>query len=182
MKELSLHILDIGQNSVSAGASLIQILVEENTGEDVLRITIKDNGSGMDQETAGRVVDPFYTSRTTRKVGLGIPMFKANAELCGGSFKLESQIGLGTMLCAVFKRSHIDRVPLGNMADTVMAMVMANPQGDLLYRHILDGKSFTMDTREIREVLGDVPLDDVSVLLWVKEYVDEGLAELGAPL
>ncbi len=179
MKELSLHILDIGQNSVSAGASLIEIIVEENSVKDTLRITVKDNGRGMSAETLGKVVDPFYTSRTTRKVGLGIPMFKANAEQCAGAFKLVSEVGVGTELCAEFKRSHIDRVPLGNMADTIMAMVMANPQGDLRYLHTVDECSFSVDTREMREALGDVPLDDVSVLMWIKEYVEEGLSEMG---
>ncbi len=179
MKELSLHILDIGQNSVSAGASLIEITVEEDSAENTLCITIKDNGSGMDTETVSKVTDPFYTSRTTRKVGLGIPMFKANAEQCGGSFTLESQLGHGTMLSAVFERSHIDRVPLGNMADTIMAMVMANPEGELVYHHAFNGNAFVMDTREMRNALGDVPLDDVAVLLWIKEYVAEGLSEIG---
>lgn len=179
MKELSLHILDIGQNSVSAGADFIEIIVDENTIMDSLDILIRDNGCGMDAETAQKVIDPFYTSRTTRKVGLGIPMFKANAEQCEGSFKLTSAPGVGTTLEALFKRSHIDRVPLGNMADTIMAMVMANPQGDLLYRHSLDEKVFAMDTREFREALGDVPLDEVEVLIWIKGYVAEGLSDIG---
>ncbi len=179
MKELSLHILDIGQNSVSAGANLIEIIVEENTQQDALRIIIRDNGCGMDADTALKVVDPFYTSRTTRKVGLGIPMFKANAEQCDGTFNLESEPGAGTTLQALFKRSHIDRVPLGNMADTIMAMVMANPQGDLLYKHSLNDRIFAMDTRELREALGEVPLDEVEVLLWIKGYVAEGLVEIG---
>lgn len=179
MKELSLHILDIGQNSVSAGADLIEISVCEYTQKDLLSITVRDNGCGMDAETALKVVDPFYTSRTTRKVGLGIPMFKANAEQCEGSFKLESEPGVGTILEAAFKRSHIDRVPLGSMADTIMAMVMANPEGDLVYRHSFDAGEFVMDTRELREVLGDVPLGEIDVLLWIKGYVEEGLAEIG---
>ncbi len=179
MKELSLHILDIGQNSVSAGADFIEIIVDEDTIMDSLDILIRDNGCGMDAETAQKVIDPFYTSRTTRKVGLGIPMFKANAEQCEGSFKLTSAPGVGTTLEALFKRSHIDRVPLGNMADTIMAMVMANPKGDLLYRHSLDEKVFAMDTREFREALGDVPLDEVEVLIWIKGYVAEGLSDIG---
>lgn len=179
MKELSLHILDIGQNSVSAGASLIVISISEKTVEDFLAITIEDNGCGMDAETVKKVTDPFYTSRTTRKVGLGIPMFKANAELSNGKFELESELGKGTVLTAVFQRSHIDRVPLGDMADTIMAMVMANPDGDLIYRHNLDDREFVMDTQEMRAALGDVPLDDVQVLLWVKGYVAEGLEEIG---
>lgn len=179
MKEISLHILDIGQNSVSAGANLIEIFIDEDTVKDWMRIEIRDNGCGMDAETVQKVIDPFYTSRTTRKVGLGIPMFKANAEQCGGTFSLESEPGVGTSLTAVFGRSHIDRVPLGNMADTIMAMVMANPQGDLIYRHHLDGAEFAMDTHEMREALGDVPLDEVAVLLWIKGYVAEGLTEIG---
>lgn len=180
MKELSLHILDIGQNSVSAGASLIEILIDEDTVKDRLSILIRDNGCGMDAETVARVTDPFYTTRTTRKVGLGIPMFKANAELCEGTFRLESEPGAGTELEAVFTRSHIDRVPLGNMADTAMAMVMANPDGDLIYRHTLDQAVFELDTREVRAALGEVPLDEVDVLMWIKGYVAEGLAEIGA--
>jgi len=182
MKELSLHILDIGQNSVSAGAALIEILVTEDTVKDVLGITIRDNGCGMDAETVQKVVDPFYTSRTTRKVGLGIPMFKANAEQCEGCFDLESEPGVGTTLKAVFKRSHIDRVPLGNMADTIMAMVMASPDGDLVYRHSLDGHAFAMDTREMREALGEVSLGEIEVLFWIKGYVEEGLTEIGVGL
>lgn len=179
MKELSLHILDIGQNSVTAGASLIEILITEDTALDKLCILIRDDGCGMDAETVAKVTDPFYTTRTTRKVGLGIPMFKANAELCEGSFRLQSAPGAGTELEAAFRRSHIDRVPLGDMADTIMAMVMANPKGDLIYRHSLDQRVFQVDTREMRAALGEVPLDEVEVLLWVKGYVAEGLAEIG---
>jgi len=171
--------LDIGQNSVTAGASLVEILIAEDTAKDRLSILIRDNGCGMDAETAAKVTDPFFTTRTTRKVGLGIPMFKANAELCDGSFRLQSAPGVGTELEAVFRRSHIDRVPLGDMADTIMAMVMANPRGDLLYRHSLDQRTFEVDTREMRAALGEVPLDEVEVLLWVRGYVAEGLAEIG---
>jgi len=182
MKELSLHILDIGQNSISARADLIEIIIEEDSQKDSLAITIKDNGCGMDAETVQKVIDPFYTSRTTRKVGLGIPMFKSNAEQCDGYFSLISQPEVGTSLVAGFKRSHIDRVPLGNMADTIMAMVMANPDGDLVYRHSFDAQTFSMDTREMREALGEVPLGETAVLLWIKEYVAEGLSEIGANL
>jgi len=179
MKELSLHILDIGQNSVSAGAALIEIEIIEDHTQDILSIKIIDNGCGMDEETVRKVIDPFYTSRTTRKVGLGVPMFKANAEQCSGTFKIESQLGVGTVVEATFQHSHIDRVPLGDMPETIMAMVMANASGELVYRHTLDSRNFTFDTREIREVLGDdVPLDSLDVLLWIKGHVEEGLQEL----
>lgn len=177
MKELSLHILDIGQNSVSAGATLVELDITEDHGADVLYIRLSDNGCGMDAETVAKVIDPFYTSRTTRKVGLGVPMFKNNAEQCGGWFRIESELGRGTTVEAQFQHSHIDRVPLGNMPDTIMMMVMANPGGELIYRHAVDERVFTFDTREIRAALGDdVPLDTLDVLMWVKDYVQEGLS------
>ena len=115
MRELSLHILDIAQNSIKAEAECLRIAVIEDLINDKLTIKIKDDGTGMDADTVKKVVDPFYTTRTTRKVGLGIPLFKLSAEQCGGYFEIKSQLGIGTEITAVFKHSHIDRVPLGNM-------------------------------------------------------------------
>ena len=179
MKELSLHILDIAQNSVSAKASLIKLEIEENLKDDKLIIKIIDNGKGMDEETVEKVVDPFYTSRTTRKVGLGIPMFKSNAEMCDGKFSLTSELGKGTEVIAEFKHSHIDRVPLGDMPETIMALVMSDLDTDVYYKHTLNNREFVFSTIEIKKVLGhDVPLNDVEVLMWVKEYVEQGLNEL----
>lgn len=179
MRELSLHILDIVQNSISADATIVEIEIEENLRLDELKITVCDNGKGMSEEMVSQVTDPFFTTRTTRKVGLGIPMFKANAEGCEGSFELCSKLGVGTTLKANFKHSHIDRVPLGNMADTIMTCVMSNPQGDLYYKHQINQKFFVFSTLDIRKVLGDdVPLDDLDVLRWIASFVDEGLENL----
>ena len=179
MRELSLHILDVAQNSISAEATVIELEINENIKKDLLTIKISDNGKGMDEDTASKVVDPFYTSRTTRKVGLGIPMFKSNAEMCDGTFELRSTLGVGTEVFVSFKYSHIDRVPLGNMPETIMALVMSDLRTDIYYKHIFNNKEFVFSTREIKKVLGhDVPLSEVEVLLWIKEYVEEGLKEL----
>lgn len=178
MKELSLHILDLAQNSITAEASLIELDIIEDMANDLLTIKLRDNGRGMDEETVQKVTDPFFTTRTTRKVGLGISMFKMNAELCDGRFRIESELGVGTKIEAVFKHSHIDRVPVGNMADTMMTMVMGAQNADIVYNHVYKTQTFTFSTQEIKEVLGDVPLDNMDVLLWIKGYVDEGLASI----
>jgi len=180
MRELSLHILDIAQNSIKAEAECLRIAIIESHEEDRLVIKIKDDGTGMDQATKEKVVDPFYTSRTTRKVGLGIPMFKQNAEMCDGSFELLSTLGIGTEITAVFSIKHIDRVPLGSMADTIMTIVSANQSMDLIYTHDCDGNNFCLNTKEIRKHLDGIPLDNVDVLLWIKEYVRDGLEEIGS--
>lgn len=178
MRELSLHILDICQNSFTANATLVEVEIIENIIDDILVIRIDDNGIGMDEETVKKVIDPFYTTRTTRKVGLGISMFKANAELCSGSFEITSVLGEGTKITATFKHSHIDRAPLGDMPETLMTMVMGAQGSDLVYKHLYNSEMFSFSTQEIKEVLGDVPLDNVDVLMWVKDFVKQGLASL----
>jgi hypothetical protein len=179
MRELSLHILDIAQNSIVAEAETLRIAIIEDLVNDRLTIRIKDDGRGMDEETVERVVDPFYTTRTTRKVGLGIPMFKASAENCNGSFKINSQLGVGTEIDAEFQHSHIDRVPLGNMTDTIVTIVMGCAKMDLIYTHCVNEKRFCLNTREIRKTLGDeIPLTSIDVIKWLKEYVSNELASL----
>lgn len=178
MKELSLHILDIAQNSVKANASLIQISIEEDTAADTLRITVADNGCGMDKELLQRVRDPFTTTRTTRKVGMGIPLMEMAAVGCDGSLDIQSQVGVGTTLCAVFGLSHIDRAPVGDMPGTMSVLVSGSPQIDFVYTHTVDDMSFTFDTREIRTVLEGVPLDTPEVANWIQAYVQEGLDSL----
>ncbi len=178
MKELSLHILDIVQNSVKANASLIQISIEEDTTADTLRITVADNGCGMDKDLLQRVRDPFTTTRTTRKVGMGIPLLEAAATGCGGNLDIQSQLGVGTTLYAVFGLSHIDRAPVGDMPGTMSVLVSGSPQIDFVYTHTVDGASFTFDTREIRTALDGVPLDTPEVVSWIQAYVYEGLDSL----
>ena len=178
MKELSLHILDIARNSIVAGADNIRIAIIEDSKKDQLTIKIKDDGKGMNSETVKHVVDPFYTTRTTRRVGLGVPMFKANAEACGGSFDITSELGVGTELIAKFQHSHIDRVPLGNMADTIITIINGDDNVDLLYTHEIDGEKFILNTKDIRKRLGNVNITNIDVLIWLKSYISEGLEEI----
>ena len=173
MQELSLNVLDIAQNSVSAGATLITISVFINRGEDALSISIEDNGCGMSGEVCQKVCDPFYTTRTTRKVGMGLPFFKMAAEQTGGSFTLSSAPGEGTQVKAVFVFSSIDRAPLGDMASTVSSLVQCSPDIDFIYTLCDEEERFTFDTREVRAVLGGVPLDSPDVSLFIKDYVSE---------
>jgi anti-sigma regulatory factor (Ser/Thr protein kinase) len=178
MQEISLNILDLAQNSISAGATLIEISVEENMAEDKLTVTIIDNGSGMTPEQLCAVTDPFYTTRTTRKVGLGVPFFKMAAEMSGGRFEINSKIGFGTSVCGVFGLTNIDRMPIGDVNSTVTTLIYCNPELDFVYKRSHDGKSFTFDTREARIVLGDVPLNANEVTLWIKEFLSEGEKEV----
>lgn len=175
MKELSLHILDIAKNSVKAKASLIEIIITEDEEKNLLSIGINDNGCGMSEEFLKRVRDPFSTTRTTRKVGMGIPLFEAASMQCNGSLDITSEVGVGTKVIATFEHNHIDRAPLGDMAGTMKTLVWGSPEIDFLYRHIKNGQEFVMDTREIRNVLGGVPLDNPEVLAWLDEYIREGL-------
>jgi anti-sigma regulatory factor (Ser/Thr protein kinase) len=180
MKELALHILDLIQNCITAGADLIKLTILENLEENTLSILIEDNGCGMDEETVTRVIDPFYTTRTTRAVGLGVPMFKVSAEMCGGDFEIISEVGVGTRVEAWFMYDHIDRPPLGDMPNTIVGVVLSLEHANLLYKHTFNNQSFELDTKEMREMLGhEVSLSEVEVLQWVKGYVKEGLDEIG---
>lgn len=178
MQELSLNILDVAQNSVKAGANLIAIGVEESTADDRMTITITDNGCGMTPEQVARVIDPFYTTRTTRKVGLGVPFFKMAAELTGGNFRIESNVGQGTSVTAIFGRSSIDRMPLGDIAATVAALVQGSPDRDFVYTRRIDGREMVADTRQFREALAGIPLDTPEVLAFITEYINENTAEI----
>ncbi len=179
MKELSLHILDIVQNSIVANATAIDIRVFESTIENILTIKIIDNGCGMSREFLENVISPFVTTRKTRKIGLGISLFKAAAERCNGCFFIDSVEGKGTSIEARFERSHIDRAPLGNMADTFTTLLLSNDNIHYTYYHAFDNKEFLIDTRKLKEVLGEeVPLHDFDVLEWIKGYILEGMTEL----
>ena len=174
MKELSLHILDIVQNSISAGAGVITIEITEDAAADFLKFIITDNGRGMSKDFIDKVMDPFTTSRTTRKVGLGIPLLKHACEACGGSLQITSAVGEGTAVTALFGYSHIDRQPLGDMAETMHGLITSHEKVDFVYRHTVNEKSFSADTREIKTILGGVPLGEPEVLLWLLEYLRDG--------
>lgn len=174
MRELSLNVMDIVQNSLSAGAGLVQILVTEDSQTDSLVIEIVDDGKGMTPEQVEHVVDPFYTTRTTRKVGLGVPLFKMEAEMTGGSFAITSQPGAGTTVTARFVPSSIDMIPLGDINATVSLLIKCNPEREFLFERSVNGQSFTLDTRELRTVLGEgIPLDTPDVTAWIEDYLKE---------
>lgn len=173
MRELSLNILDIAQNSITAGASLISIEVAENTAKKELLISISDNGCGMTQEQVSNVLDPFFTTRTTRKVGMGIPLFKLAAEQTGGSLRIESEKGKGTITSALFRTDSIDFTPLGDVTSTVVILISMNTDRDFIYRRSIDSESFELSTAEMREILGGVPLNEPEVVEWMKDYINE---------
>ncbi len=178
MRELSLNVLDIAQNSVSAKASLIEIEILENSKTQDLLIGIYDNGKGMTPEQVKSVRDPFFTTRTTRKVGMGIPLFKLAAEMTGGKLEIESEVGIGTKVKAYFKTDHLDFTPIGDMTSTMISLITMNLHIDFLYRRSLDGKEFTVDTRQLKEILGDVPLNEPSIALWITQYINENTKQL----
>lgn len=178
MKELSLHILDVVQNSLGAKASLIEININENIKEDLLIIEIKDNGTGMSKEMSKKLIDPFFTTRTTRKVGLGIPLFAQAAKSCGGDFNVHSEKGKGTAIEASFVLSHIDRAPIGSMVDTMVSLVAMRPDVDFVYRHCVGDEEFILDTREIKKTLQEVPISNPMVLTWIKKFIEENLKEI----
>ncbi len=173
MRELSMHILDLAQNSIAAGATSVDIAVTADTKLDKLTILISDNGNGMDAELAAKVRDPFTTTRTTRRVGLGIPMFEAAAKACDGDLSIKSIPGDGTILEATFKLSHIDREPLGDIAGTLVAIIAANPDLHVHYSQRLDDAVFVFDTDEIKANLDGVLINEGPVLKWIAEYVKE---------
>ena len=178
MQELSLNILDVAQNSVRAGATLTEITVDEQPADDRLTISIRDNGCGMAPEQVRQVTDPFFTTRNTRRVGLGVPLLKMAAELTGGSLEITSEPGRGTSLRAVFGLNHIDRMPLGDIAATICSLVQCNPDIDFLYTFRHGDASFCADTREFRAVLEGIPLSTPEVVAYIGGYIRENTAEI----
>ncbi|MCI8662113.1 MAG: sensor histidine kinase [Hungatella sp.] len=177
MPEISLNVLDVAENSTRAGASLVTITVDADFTSDRLSIVIDDNGCGMTPQQVEQVTDPFFTSRTTRKVGLGVPFFKLAAESTGGSFTIRSEPGVGTTVTAVFVLSHIDRMPLGDINTTIHTLVIYHPETDFVYRYRYNDRSFTLDTREFRQVLGDIPFASPEISAYIMDYLSENKLE-----
>lgn len=180
MRTISDHILDIAQNSVKAGATLIEIIVREFLNDDLYTVGIKDNGCGMTRETAMRALEPFFTSRTTRKVGLGLPLLRQNAEQSGGGVTIDSVPGEGTVVTATFGHSHIDRPAMGDIAGVFLLTVIGHPTICFIYRHITPKGEFTLSSDELRETLGDVPLGDAAIMQAVRELIVNNLENIGA--
>jgi anti-sigma regulatory factor (Ser/Thr protein kinase) len=178
MKELSLHILDITKNSVSAGAKDIRLTLTE-TEEHALTIVIADDGCGMSPEFLARVTDPFTTTRTTRKVGMGLPLYRMAAEMTGGSMAIESTLGVGTTVTAVFHVDHLDCAPLGDLPGVLALLIQGSPLVDFTLERTTPKGSYQFSTKEVREQLGpDVPLDEPEVFLWLNDYLQELEAEV----
>ena len=180
MRELSLHILDIVENGITAGGNCIWIEVDEARAKDHLTIVIRDNGRGMPPEKVQNINDPFITSRTTRRVGLGLSLLAAAAGRCDGGLRVDSRPGKGTEITATFRYRHIDRAPLGDMAATIGTLIIGNPGIDFVYSHRIDGEEFNLDTREIRTEIKDLSLSDPAVVHHLSESIRSALKALAS--
>ncbi len=178
MRELALHLLDIAHNSVSAKAGNITISVEEDSSSDELRMWVTDDGVGMDSATVSMVTDPFMTSRTTRNVGLGIPLLKAAAEACGGDLVIHSTPRVGTRIDVNFQRSHIDRMPLGDLPETFLTLLVGCPQIHWRFNYSLDGMVFEFDDEIIKQELDGIPLSEPAILGYLRNLLFDGIKEV----
>jgi anti-sigma regulatory factor (Ser/Thr protein kinase) len=178
MLELAAHILDIAENSVRAGAKLIKIDIEEDTAKDFLSIKIIDDGQGMQKEEIKKVLDPFYTTKTVRRVGLGLPLLADAAQRSGGSLQIKSEKDKGTTVKATFGLSHVDRQPMGDIIGTLIVLIAGNSAVDFLYRHKHNNQQFKMDTREIRKEISDVPINHPEILKYIRGVLEEGFDEI----
>ena len=176
MKELSLNILDIAQNSITAGAKLTEITIRET--EEQMVISVSDNGCGMSKELLASVTDPFCTTRKTRKVGLGLPLLKMTAQATGGEMSIASKPGEGTTVRVTFGLSHIDRPPMGDVPGVLYTLVLMNPTTDFRFALDYDGKTFALDTREVREAVAPIPLDHPEISAWIRDCLKQNIDEL----
>ncbi|MBP2629107.1 MAG: ATP-binding region ATPase domain protein [Firmicutes bacterium] len=179
MRELSLHILDLVQNAIEAGANKVRLdIVEDMSEMDTLLIRVIDNGQGMDDDTCQKVIDPFVTSRTTRRVGLGLPLIDMSTKRCAGYLTIVSTPGSGTVVEALYKHSHWDRPPLGNIVETVKSIIIAHPELNFSYSHTVEKNVFSMVTQELTEILGNISLTQPDVLIWLHEYLTQNIMNL----
>ena len=178
MRELADNIMDIAQNSISAGASLTEVHITVSQEDDRITFVFRDNGCGMSEEMVRSVMEPFTTSRKTRKVGLGLPLLRQTAEMTGGSISVESTVGVGTVVTASFGLTHIDRPPMGDVAGAWFSLVMMNPDTDFLFTYDHNGKDFTFDTRIIRETVAPLPLNQMEIAGWIKDCLSTEINEL----
>lgn len=175
MQEIAMSLLDIANNSIKACAKLIKILIRDSQQDNLIHIEIEDDGYGMDEETLKKVVDPFYTTRTTRKIGLGIPMFKENVEATGGTFSIESTLNVGTTIKGEFVKNHLDTPPMGDLVETIMTLIQYDANIDYVIQYVCDEFVFVFNTKEIKEILDGVPINQVEIMMWLKDYIKEGM-------
>jgi anti-sigma regulatory factor (Ser/Thr protein kinase) len=180
MLELSLHILDITENAVRAQAQTVKITVTEELEKDRFMLEIRDDGKGMTEDEQKRALDPFYTTKKVRRVGLGLPMLAQAAENAGGCFEIESKPGEGTTVTVAFQLSHIDRQPLGDMPGTLVTLIMGNPDIHFVYRHQRGRDVYILDTDDIKREIEDVPINHIEVLKFIRQDVADGLKGINA--
>lgn len=178
MLELSQHILDIAENSILAGAKLITISVTEDSTVNLLTIEISDDGCGIEAEAISRVLDPFYTTKNVRRIGLGLPLLADAAKTSGGKLDLQSQRGQGTKVTATFQLNHIDRQPLGNMSLTLITLIAANLDIDFIYNHRHNDRQFCLDTREVRNIIDNVPINHPEIIKYLRGVIEKGFREI----
>ena len=178
MKELSMHVYDLMENSTAANSTEVKLTIKDSLKDNIYAFTIEDNGKGMSPEFLAKVTDPYTTSRTTRKVGLGLPLIKMNTENCGGGMKLQSEVGKGTRLDFWFQHNHWDRPPMGDLAGTIVMLCAAHQDIHIIYKHITDEGEFVFDTDEIKEALDGMDMNDIKVFGWLKDMVRENLEEI----
>ncbi len=179
MHDLSLNILDIVENSINAKATRVKILIEENIAKDKLCIAIIDNGMGMDREIISKITDPFVTTRNCRRVGLGLPLLKTKAKLCHGDLTIDSRPGEGTTVKIIFQYGNIDRPPLGDITSTLMCIIAANPDLDIVYQHNVGEVLYQLDTREVKRIIGKCYFKRKDVLTLISQDIKRGLSHLG---
>ena len=172
MISIAYHMLDIVHNALRAGATLVEITLVEDDHRDLLRMQVSDNGCGMDEATLKRAIDPYYTSRKTRHVGLGLSLLKQNSERTGGHFHINSKPGAGTTVQADFVKSHLDLPAMGDMPGTLHQIIVGNPGRDFTYHHRINESAFDLDTRQIREALEGWPLDHPQIKGDIRELID----------
>ncbi|MFA6651684.1 MAG: ATP-binding protein [Bacteroidales bacterium] len=178
MNDLALHLLDIIQNSLAAGATFVTVRIEENPRKNLMVMSVEDNGCGMNEEQLHKLSDPFFTSRTTRRVGLGVPLLRQTAEQSGGNLEVVSETGKGTCLTARFQYNHLDRPPLGDVANAIVLMISANPNVDFAYRYSYNEKSYEITTRQLKDTLDGAPLNDLYIMEMVEEMIRENQNDL----
>ena len=178
MRELSDNIMDIAQNSISAGARLTEVHVKVSHADNMITFVFRDDGCGMSEELVKSVIEPFTTTRKTRKVGLGLPLLKQTAEMTGGALDIQSEVGVGTMVTATFGLDHIDRPPMGDVAGAWFSLVVMNPEKDFLFTYDYDGQVFTFDTREVRAAVDPIPLNQMEISAWIKDCISTEINEL----
>ncbi|MBS5114293.1 MAG: sensor histidine kinase [Erysipelotrichaceae bacterium] len=176
MKDIAMHILDIAYNSIRALSSLITINIVDSMIQNKIEITIQDNGKGMSEETLKQVINPFYTTRTTRRIGLGIPLFKEGVEMTGGKFKITSQLNEGTTTYGCYVKNHLDTPPMGDLCETIITLIQANANIDYLITYQNDKTSFCLDTKEIKKILDGISINEPEIILWLKDYIKEGMS------